>query len=290
MTAITALITKTCTVHAADSLVTIQREKDTFVPDDWNFRKIVRVEGEFWGALSFWGYASADVPSHKYSWSTPAWLAERAAAVANQSAEEFANNLARDLQSELNKVQFIDQDGNERTLAKGLGIHFTAYEYVDGRWIPELFLITNWTSLPYTSVDSKKIHVSRETYSILERAMNKGVMITSPETHGSKECRLFVHQYLQASDSNWFIFNNGDPEMFGAFARGIHQGYRIVSRRGGLKNRDSAETYRKLAELPIKLIAETQSRFCADGTQLVGGRVHNLSIEPGSRYQSDTGD
>lgn len=288
MTAITALITRVCTAHAVDSLITVETDKDKSTPDDWTFQKIVRVEGEFWGAMSFWGYAKAD--SDTYKWNTPEWLEQQAKKVGKKTAEEFANQLAKDLQSELSKVKFVDKEGKERPTAKGIGIHFTAYEKIRGVWVPELFLITNWNSIPYTSIDPNKIHVSRETYSVLERAMNKGVMKTSPTTHGADSCRLFVHQYLHASDSNWFIFNNGDPAMFNSFAGGVHNGLRILSSRGALKDKDSPDTYRNLAELPILLVAETQSRFCSDDSQLVGGRVHSLSIQPGKEYRSETGD
>ena len=289
MTAITALITRVCTAHAVDSLVTVETDKDKFTPMIGISRRSSAVEGEFWGAMSFWGYAKADCP--KYKWSTPDWRRAQARSVGKKSAEEFANHLAIDLQSELNKVKFVDKDGNERAYRKkGIGIHFTAYENIKGVWVPELFLITNWNSLPYTSIDANKVHVSRETYSVLERAMNKGVMKTSPATHGSESCRLFVHQYLHASDSNWFIFNNGDPAMFNSFAGGIHNGFRILSNRGALKGKESADTYRNLAELPILLIAETQSRFCTDNSQLVGGRVHSLSIQAGREYRSETGE
>ncbi len=288
MTAITALITRKCTVHAADSLLTIQRDKNEYIPDDWKFQKIVKVEGELWGAMSFWGFAKAEFDG-KEIWNTPNWLAKQAGQLGKQKPEDFANKLAIDLQKELDQFTFLDETGKERPIAKGIGIHFTAYEFIQGFWIPELFLITNWNSLTYTSIDPKKVSASRETYSILERAMNNGVMTTDPRIHGAEQFRLCVHQYLNASESNWLIFNNGDPLMFNNFANGVHNNYQLVSSRGALKDAGSASTYRKLAALPITMIANTQTSLCAENKQLVGGRTHNLSIEPGKCYDSDSG-
>jgi hypothetical protein len=109
------------------------------------------------GALAFWGLA---IKGH---WSTLDWLRQRAGQASNYaSPEEFANELSADLSSELSRQTFV-QD-----IDKGIGIHFTAYEHIDEYWIPELFLVSNFTDPSYTAVQNV-VGVSRQTYSTLKK-------------------------------------------------------------------------------------------------------------------------
>jgi hypothetical protein len=52
---------------------------------------------------------------------------------------------------------------------RGLGLHFTAYEHIDGYWIPELFQLRNWTDESYSQVRTSGFEVRRESFGSVER-------------------------------------------------------------------------------------------------------------------------
>jgi hypothetical protein len=58
----------------------------------------------------------------------------------------------------------------------GLGVHFTAYELIDGRRIPELFVITNWLETwptPYSVLSPDGFAVTRETWKTILRMIDQ---------------------------------------------------------------------------------------------------------------------
>jgi len=142
MTVISALITKHGTAHASDSFITKVKRDGGVEVINWRQTKLVHVK-RWRGALSYWGLAQLT------ECSTLEWLRKRAR-IAGESPnpEEFANALAVDLNSELARLCV------SKPSDKGIGIHFTAYERLDGRWIPELFLISNWEGIPYAKIHS----------------------------------------------------------------------------------------------------------------------------------------
>ena len=86
-------------------------------------------------------------------------LYNRAQEAANySSAEEFATDLALGLTHELSKMRL------NNTTDGGIGIHFTAYEWINGYWIPELKPSTPFLDCRRTkntgnpSTDSKCAH------------------------------------------------------------------------------------------------------------------------------------
>lgn len=91
------------------------------------------------------------------------------AAGAQKSPEAFANVLADGLNDEYRRGSF------ERRIENiGLGIHFTAYELIDGRRIPELFVVTNWRETwptPYSALSPEGFAVTRETWKTILRTI-----------------------------------------------------------------------------------------------------------------------
>ena len=133
MSVVSAAISKVCTAHASDSFITERKADGTYHVRESKQSKIVQVP-RFRGAMAYWGLAQFDAPR----WSTRKWLAERAQQTGKSSGpEKFAKDLAGDLTAELLKLKLTGSTG-------GIGIHFTAYESINGYWIPELFLISNW--------------------------------------------------------------------------------------------------------------------------------------------------
>lgn len=191
------------------------------------------------------------------------------------SAEDFARSLASELNVEISRMSFSNQRHS------GIGIHFAAYERVEGYWIPELFLISNWTDPSYRCVCADGVGVSRETYHTLTEQSPR------PE-HRQPQCRIAVHQHLLRG--GWLIYNNGDPAMFNPTARALFQILEVLSNRGLLANQDAVETYLAIARRPIEIVAKAQSDFCGRGFRIVGGKPHDLGITPNGLYSSTTGD
>jgi hypothetical protein len=248
-----------------DSLITQKKPSGMLRAKDWTSPKVIRVDA-YRGLISYWGLATWE----SLDWSTLKWL-EKTAARADRSAspESFANQLAQDLNTRFNSLG-LPQDHN-----RGIGIHFTAYEQVENVWVPELFLITNWTDPLYRSIFPDGLHVTRETFSTIT-----GI----PKHFSSADAyqRAVVHQCLAAG--RIFMFNNGDPILFNPAAAAIHQMYQTLRDRGILKSKDDPATAKALVLKAIKLVGEIQKMFCKDGTQRVGGKPHVRCVTPDGRY------
>jgi hypothetical protein len=166
-------------------------------------------------------------------------------------------------------------------LDRGIGIHFSAYERVDGYWIPELFHIRNWRDTSYSDLLREGVVSTRQTYGILTNDPNVG-------EHGRNCYRLHVHEYLQSG--HWFLFNNGDPLLFNKAASAILSIMEELARRRLLVASARVETYRRLVRRPAEVVSRAQTDFCPEGNRLAGGKPHDLAVTPGGIYSSDSGD
>lgn len=273
MTVISAVITRYCTAHASDSLVTELQEDGSHKPIEWKQPKIVAVR-PWRGAMAYWGLAKYNA----YKWSTFDWLQEQANSAGQySSAEEFAQRLTEQLNEAISKMRFA------RPVDAGIGIHLTAYEYIENYWIPELFLISNFTDTSYQSVrPAGGVQLSRETYHTVADA--------KPETeHREARYRLKVHEYLHRP-GGMLIYNNGDPVMFNTAAYAIFGMFRALASREKLSSPDRVETYLAIARRPIEIVSKAQLDFCEKGARVVGGKPHDLAVTPMGTYTSTTGD
>ncbi len=270
MTVISTVITRIGTVHATESLLTKLGRDGKRDPIEWQATKIVPVRA--WrGALSYWGLALVDG-----CWSTLDWLGEQAAQASSfKAAEAFTDALATELGRALGSLSF------SREVDAGIGIHFSAYEWIDDRWIPELFLITNWSDLTNTALAPTGIRVSRETHATLA---GEG---TKPED-GEEGRRRAVSQALQAGE--WLRYNNGDPQLYNGAANAIQDMLCVLASRRILREVDNIETLRSLGRRPVEVVSAIQQCFCAPGTRVVGGKIHDLLITPTGEYSSTSGD
>lgn len=279
MTVISAVITRYCTIHVSDSLITRRADDGTMVPVDpdprtWHETKIVRVP-EFRGAMTYWGLS---YPNHLHpeAGSTIEFM-KRMARDAHKyaSAESFANGLRDTLNQELAAMQF------ERPADKGVGLHFTAYERVDGYWIPELFQINNYTDTSYQTLSPDGVHVTRETF--------HGVVQTetTPE-HGLPQYRLQVHRHLQ--DGEILTFNQGDPRLFNPAANAVFEMIRTLYATKRLEDLDDAHRMCMLARTPVEQVSSIQRALCKTGSITVGGKTHDLAVTSGGVYYSTSGD
>lgn len=269
MTVISTLVTTHCTVHASDSLLSIRQLDGTYKYVEWQCPKIVKVE-KWRGAASYWGLAKAST----YKWCTYDWLRDMASqAAVHSSPERFADAVARDLNRTLSRLS--------EPAHTGIGIHFTAYERIEGYWIPELFLITNFTDPSYRCLNPDGVRVSRETY---HQLTNEDPL---PE-HREDEYRLRVHNALK--NGLIFNYNNGDPEMFNPVADAMFNALRIARTRGKLRDLSDIKTCIAIARTPVAVISDLQRDFFQTNTRIVGGKVHDLAVTPTGSYQSNTGD
>lgn len=272
MTVISTVINRYGTVHASDSLITLRQSNGTVTQLNWRRTKIVKVE-RFRGAISYFGLATCD----QCRWSTVSWLAKQSRAAADfSSAEEFANALRDELNREMKRMVFADPR------SYGIGMHFTVYENIDNKWIPELFLITNFTDPSYKSIHAHGLHVSRETYHTI-------VNVPADMGHRETRFRLTVYDHLHAAD-NMLIYNNGDPLMFNIAANAILGSFATIAKRGHLSGSRDLRTYLDIARRPVQIVSEAQRHFCSRSYRTVGGKPHDLGISPQGEYYSTTGD
>ena len=270
MTVIVTLITRYCTVHASDSFITELQPDGTCLIREAERTKIVPVEG-FHGAMAYWGVAK--IPSR---WSTYDWLAKQAGRACDfRHPEDFANHMADELNKRFSKLPV------ERKIDLGIGIHFTAYEYVQDHWIPELFVLSNFSDPTYQELHKEGVIVNRQTYNTISQTKPR------PE-HREAEFRLRVRTHLQ--DGEILIYNNGDPLMFNPAADALFQQISEIRKRGSLKAMDDVSTYRKIAKIPIKMVSKVQRELYRSEFRVVGGKIHDLSITPHGEYFSDSGD
>ena len=221
--------------------------------------------------MSYWGLAQVEG-----QWSTVTWLNARAeSSSASPSAEQFAIDLAVALGQELSRSKLA------KPTDRGIGIHFTAYERVDGYWIPELFLISNWLDTSYQALRPSGLGVTRETFHTISGE-------EPDQRHRESAYRLKVHAFLQ--EGKILGYNNGDPALYNPAANGLFSMFAELARRGALSNPDAVETWRALAKRPVEIVSNAQRDFCSRRRRLVGGKPHDLAITPNGAYTSSTGD
>jgi len=168
-----------------------------------------------------------------------------------------------------------------RPVDAGIGIHFSAYEYIGGYWIPELFLISNWADTSYSWLRPEGIGLSRETYHTIRKCP------PLPE-HREDQYRLAVHDYLFRG--GLIFYNNGDPVMFNSAANAIFSGMMILAERQQLAAIDTPEKHLAIVRSPVELVSAIQRKFCQTGGRVVGGRPHDLAVTPAGELSSTSGD
>jgi hypothetical protein len=269
MTVIAAMIAKSGTAHATDSLLTTRGSGGERISVEDQETKVIAVR-HFRGALAYWGYAGSVNGTR-----TVDWLRARAAEAPRfETPEAFAADLATRAQGWLLGL------GTAHDPRFGIGIHFSAYERVRDYWIPELFLISNFEDPNYSSLGADGVSYSRETH---------GTMTGIPRSPEDRlpERRLEVHARLQRGD--WLRYNNGDPLLFNPTAIALEVMLELARDRGVLAEIDVVKL-RHWTRLPVEFVKELQEKFYRPGVTIVGGRIHDLAVTPLGVYTSGSGD
>lgn len=276
MTVVSTIITRHYTAHASDSFLTMYHPNGTLEVVEDQQSKLVDVRA-FRGVMSYWGLAR-----HEGGWDTFQWLRERAKRAGDSvSAAAFAEACATELTAELSRCRFANPRDS------GLGIHFTAYEEINGYQIPELFVLSRWKDESYREVlPAYKFRVTRETYATLKRLNPPDGR--SPE-FGQPTYRLEVHKTLQ-DQPLMFMFNNGDPTLFNPIASSIRDSLAELSRRRQLKDPTSLQTHLSIVRRPVEVVSTLLADLTDRGKRHIGGKPHDLAVSPGGLYHSTTGD
>ena len=269
MTVITTIISKQCCVHGTDSYICEKLEKSIeFSKLQFTQPKIVPVR-KFKGALSYWGLAKAN------DWFMYDWLKEQVRDISSiRTPEEFANSLADKLNNKLSRFTF------ESETQKGLGIHFSSYENINGEPIPELFVIRNFDGTNYRKI-MPNVVVTRETIPFINKMTQVETMDES-----SPHARNRVIDFLNMNGI--FIFNNGDPSLFNSAAYSILNMLSVAKRRQALNAPNNVNTYEKMAKWSVNQVIRFQKKFYKKGQAIVGGKVHTISITPKGDFSSIT--
>jgi hypothetical protein len=260
-------------LSASDSFVTQTLANGKRMRVESEASKLVRVPA-FRGVMAYWGLATLGS-----DWDTKRWLTTVARLAGNYgSAEEYALGLANLLNKGLARRSLVAKSG--------LGIHFTAYEPIDGYRIPELSVITNWRDASYSKIEPTGFYVTRETYRTLLQ-LNIEHRLTSE--HRSEANRRQVHEALHEK-AVMFRFNNGDPAIFNPIGNAAFETFATLYQRGDLRHAQSADTHLSLVRRPIELVSKLLIDLAVTKSRVIGGRPHAIAVNPHGQYFSNTGD
>lgn len=272
MTVIATIISDQCIAFATDSFITEPSGDGNHKIKESRQSKIVGFQN-LRAAACYWGLA-------KYGkWDTYSWLRDQVKISSQISTlQEFATHLHNALSNEFSKLNFYHE------LDKGIGIHLAGYEYLDGYWIPELFVCTNYADTSYKNLCC--LHLTRETYINVAKDKPSRQQPLSINQGSDLQERKYVNEWLK---SGFMTFNNGDPIQFNPIAETVLNSAKHLAAIKKLRIRD-VEFYRSLVKRPIEIVSAMQRDFCKKGTRLVGGRIHDVTITPDGQFESKSGD
>lgn len=265
MTVISTVVTHLGVVHATDSLITTLTSDGVNTPVTWKGTKILKIQS-MKGAMSFWGLARIDAKK----WSIMNWLECKVHGSGSFSnPETFAVQIANELNNEYTRLGIASEP------RYGLGIHFTAYENINGHFVPELFLISNLGDPLYSSIRAGGFGATRET---------SATAFNMRENIGQTESilRLMFHKWL--SQGNYLIFNNGDPILYNYSAKAMNNMIKTLLGRNAFRPLNKLIEYVNIASFPVDTVAYIQRKLCRKGTQIIGGKTRHLSVDPNGVY------
>jgi hypothetical protein len=199
MTVISAIVEAGYCVHATDSLLSREDEEGNRIASKESGRAKVILFSKLRGGASFWGSVTAKKDFGMLDLRT--LLLNRAVALSSYSGLINLDEYMKELADEMNS-RFRDT----RIQTRGVGIHFSVFETVDGIGdVPELYLITNFRG-DYSAAPN--FAAQRQTYFTLS-----GETDCEFTKHHLPEYRKKVSEHLLSG--NGFHYCNGQPELFG---------------------------------------------------------------------------
>jgi len=192
MTVILAQLQTGRSIHCSDSLLTRKTDGRRERVEGSGMAKIISCP-KFHGAISWWGSVGTD------TWNAKNWLEEvisRLDVREKMSVDNFADSLADELTYLLKESHLEKQ--------RGIGLHFTSLEKIDGNLIPELFLITNYNGMEYQT--SHRFVSQRQTFHTISDNRDSDVDLHKRPSYRQKVFETLRHAPL--------IYSNGQPQLF----------------------------------------------------------------------------
>lgn len=272
MTVNVIYLTKYGVVHATDSLIVDGFNKP--VPKTSGNPKIVPMP-DYRGAASWFGFAG--FKDGGKDWSANDWLKGQYEEHKKESAIKFGEILA----AQLNKI--LEKNTGPMSPPRGMGVHFTFYETMSGKSIPELLWITNYNGITgrggYKEGDGPAFCSQRQTF-------HKITECDKFENHGEDENRQVVYEYLKMfGDRGW---QNGDNVLTNIPVQVVETLIQIFIVRRALVSDDHLRIYGKRALFRAEFAALAQKYFAQPDKIKVGAPCFNLMIKPGGEYLTDT--
>lgn len=278
MTVISALISKVGIAVATDSMLTTVDKNGSNYYLEWEQPKLIPIP-KLRACISYWGFAGTlkQIPKKdediKWIWQTYEWLKEQCLNPPFDNLNDFTIDLTEKLKREISKMTFA------KPTDKGIGIHIAGFENIEGYWIPELFLISNYSNPNYQEI--KELGYSRNTYHSIAK-------VPPSAEHGKKEFRLQVKQHLD--NGGLITYNNGDPIMFNLVSGVFYDAFKIAQQRNVMKRINNVQETIPIVKRPIEIISGIQRDFYLSDKKIVGGKIHDITIANSGLISSLSGD
>lgn len=274
MTAIAAAISSRGIACASDSMLTASLN-GSHVVIEWEKSKIIKVE-RCKGCISYWGLAGQlnslsrknDTPD--WLWNTYNWLFTKVGENRYTKLSDFSSWLRDELDTKLRLTSLKNED-------KGIGIHILGHDYIQGYYIPELFLLSNFGYDNGRYIPGQPLGVARQTFHTVYKDANVS-------EHGREEYRLAVRKYL--SMGNLIFYNNGDPQFFNPMAFSIQNAALLAQHRKVARELITTKDLVPFVREPITMISSLQRAFYKPNFRLVGGKVHCMTVEPSGKLMT----
>lgn len=262
--------------HATDSRIThLDDSNNRVVSKEAGRPKIIKVP-RFLGALSWFGTVKVK------DWDALTWLEEQAAKANDfkrDQVDDFAANLAHQMGEQIYNRSYLSRE------PLGIGAHFTFFDSVEGKEIPELIFISNFqsiTTLGAYKTETPVIQALRQTFHTIS-----GSKDVSYKEHSQKDYRLIVDDYLKVVGP--LAYQNGDNILYNASSAMTELIVAQLVVRNALDSLDNLRLAGRKVLLRTEIVAKAQELFCSANHQLVGSPCYNLMIDPQGKYHSDTG-
>jgi hypothetical protein len=266
MTVISALLKLDLIVVSSDSIISsMQNGKRIINPDSYRRPKFVSYP-QLRCVAAYWGIANIKVDS-EIVWETYDWLYSKGSLQSQfDSLESFGQHLKDDLLSIFNKYNIKN---------RGIGIHLSGFEDIDGSWVPEMFLISNYTSTDYQHLG--QLEYSRRTY------------LDSYPDRDFDNIPINVQRIQYLADlrtGSYSLYNNGDPIMFNNYANAYQQAIKNAGHKGILKGGLNRDFYIEQAKNPIKQVALFQRKYYIKESIVVGGKIHAITMDSTGKVEN----
>lgn len=256
------------TVHATDSLIV-----------DGAGRRVETTSGRsktvqlpaYQGAASWFGFASFP------DWQANEWLTTSEEKYKGSTPDDFGEQLAKELND------LLEANSGAVTPQRHMGIHFTFYEKIGERMIPELIWITNNNGITstgaYVPTPGRAFVAQRQTFHTITGS-------TDFETHASDACRNQVANHLEMIGP--LPYQNGDNPLVNTSVPLTEAMIALTNQRRLLRAQDPLRLFGQRALFRVEIATLTQRLFYREDRVIVGGPCFNLMIPPQGEFITDT--